>query len=229
MRRFLLAATTALTLAAGAPAARALDIVHDPASNALRIAEAARAIQEAIRRYEMMRQTYEAIAHTSSVSGLAGALGGVSRTFMPPANSVPGLMAGRGGSFGQAQQYLNQDRVYAPAERDEWAEEMERRERVTANAKALAAAGMEDTEARILELQSAQAEIEAAPDGTAGVAVGNLLTTTRQNLAAHEMQLQQVRLLLAADDRVIQQRAEQRWRRDVDDWAAKTASALEGW
>jgi hypothetical protein len=124
---------------------------------------------------------------------------------------------------------LNADRLYAPADRDEWAREMERRERVTANAKAMAQAAIEDAEQEIGSLDTMRGEVEAAPDGTAGVAVGNGLSLARQRLDASRLQLEQIRLMLAADDRVTAQRGEQAWRRDVDDWATRTRPALNGW
>lgn len=228
---------TALFLAAAlgaaeVPPARAQIPVTDAGNLAQTTLTAARALQQIQQlrlQYAQVVRTYEAIAHPTSVGGVAGAVGGLSRLVLPPASQVPDMMAGRGGEWGQAGVMLNADRLYAPTERDEWAREMERRERVTANAKAMAQAAIEDAEAEIASLDALQSEVETAPDGTAGVTVGNGLSLARQRLDASRLQLEQIRLMLAADDRVTAQRGEQAWRRDVDDWAARTRPALNGW
>ncbi|NGM23999.1 hypothetical protein G3576_28590 [Roseomonas stagni] len=231
MTRTRTALALALAVGAAAPAAAQLAVI-DGANLAQTTVTAARALQqiEQLRQqYDQLVRTYDAIAHPTSIGGVAGAVRGLSRTIMPPATQVPDMMAGRGGEWGQAGTMLNADRLYAPAERDEWAREMERRERVTANAKAMAQAAIEDAEQEIGSLDAMRGEVEAAPDGTAGVAVGNGLSLARQRLDASRLQLEQIRLMLAADDRVTTQRGEQAWRRDVDDWMTRTRPALNGW
>lgn len=231
MTRTRTALALALTVAVAPPAAAQLAVI-DGANLAQTTVTAARALQqiEQLRQqYDQLVRTYDAIAHPTSIGGVAGAVRGLSRTIMPPAAQVPDMMAGRGSEWGQAGTMLNADRLYAPAERDEWAREMERRERVTANAKAMAQAAIEDAEQEIGSLDAMRGEVEAAPDGTAGVAVGNGLSLARQRLDASRLQLEQIRLMLAADDRVTTQRGEQAWRRDVDDWATRTRPALNGW
>jgi conjugal transfer/entry exclusion protein len=231
MTRTRTALALALTVAVAAPASAQLAVI-DGANLAQTTVTAARALQqiEQLRQhYDQLVRTYDAIAHPTSIGGVAGAVRGLSRTIMPPATQVPDMMAGRGGEWGQAGTMLNADRLYAPAERDEWAREMERRERVTANAKAMAQAAIEDAEQEIGSLDAMRGEVEAAPDGTAGVAVGNGLSLARQRLDASRLQLEQIRLMLAADDRVTTQRGEQAWRRDVDDWMTRTRPALNGW
>jgi hypothetical protein len=226
-----LAVALALGAAAAHPAAAQLPVTDadNLAQTTLTAARALEQIAQLKAQYDQLLRTYDAIAHPTSIGGVAGAVGGLSRFVLPRASQVPSLMAGRGGTWGQADAMLNADRLYAPADRDEWAREMERRERVTANAKAMAQAAIEDAEAEIAALDGLQGEVEAAPDSTAGVAVGNGLALTRQRLDASRLQLEQIRLMLAADDRVTAQRGEQTWRRDVDDWAEKTRPALNGW
>ena len=106
---------------------------------------------------------------------------------------------------------------------------MERRERVTANAKAMAEAAYTDAEEQLAQLDALRAEVEAASDVTAVTAQSAAVALAHQRLSANQAMLEQARLLLTADDRVTQQRSEQRWRRDVDAWLKKTAPALEGW
>jgi Type IV secretion system proteins len=138
-------------------------------------------------------------------------------------------MNGSGNEWGTANTRLREDRLYAPADSDEWSTEMERRERVTANAKAMAEAAYTDAEEQLAQLDALRAEVEAAPDVTAVTAQSAAVALAHQRLSANQAMLEQARLLLTADDRVTQQRSEQRWRRDVDAWVKKTAPALEGW
>lgn len=230
-RTALALALAVAAVAAAAPASAQLAVIDKTnlAQTTLTAARALQQIEQLRMQYGQLVRTYDAIAHPTSIGGVAGAVRGLARTIMPPASQVPEMMAGRGGEWGQAGAMLNADRLYAPAERDEWAREMERRERVTSNAKAMAQAAIEDAEAEIASLDALQGEVEAAPDGTTGVAVGNGLALARQRLDASRLQLEQVRLLLAADERVTVQRGEQGWRRDVDDWMARTRPALNGW
>lgn len=219
MKRTILAGAAALALLA-APAS-AQWIVHDPGSNMARIMEAARALQQAIQQYEQLRATYNAIAHQTDLSGLANTLGGLGRTYMPQASRVPGLLGGQG-SWGQANGFMQQDRLYDMGNADPAAREMQRREQATANAKAIAAAGLTDAEDRIARLEAMKARLEAAQDGTEVEAVTGYLALEQQHLAAHQAQIEQARLLLAAEDRVERQREEQALRRSADDLRRKT-------
>lgn len=228
-RAILLAATFGPALASPATAQIPVIDAGNLAQTTLTATRALQQIEQLRSHYDQLVRTYNAVAHSTSIGGVAGAVGGLSRLVIPPASQVPAMMAGRGGMWGQAEAMLNADRLYAPSGRDEWAREMERRERVTANAKAMAQAGLEDAEAELRTLDGLQVEVEAAPDGTAGIAIGNGLMLTRQRLDASRLQLEQIRLMLAADDRVTTQRGEQAWRRDVDEFAEKTRPALNGW
>jgi hypothetical protein len=222
MKRLLLAATAAIPLLSGHAWAQSL--VIDPASIAARAIEASRALTQAVQEYRMLETTYHALTNATSVEGIANAVGGVSRTFMPAAGEIQGLMNGRGGRFGTADGTMREDRFYAPAEADQWSEEMERRETVTANAKAIAQAGLEDAQERIEQLTTAQSEIEGAEGVTSNTAYANLLASSQINLNAHRMQLDQIRTMLAADDRVTAQRADQKVRKDLDGWREELAN-----
>jgi hypothetical protein len=176
-----------------------------------------------------LKDTHRVLSHVTSLAGANGAIGGFTRQAGPAGSTLPRLMNGSGSEWGTANTRLREDRLYAPADSDEWSTEMERRERVTANAKAMAEAAYTDTEEQLAQLDALRAEVEAAPDVTAVTAQSAAVALAHQRLSANQAMLEQARLLLTADDRVTQQRSEQRWRRDVDVWVKKTAPALEGW
>lgn len=207
-RRLLLAAVAALPFADAAPAA-AQAVVHDPVSNVQRIAEAARAIQQAIAQYRMLEATYNAVSHATDVQGVAAALGGPVRTFMPEAGVVTDLLAGSGSMWGTASRLLNMGRYADVGTNTPWAREMQRRELVTANARAIAQAGLESAQTSIAGLTSLLDRITGSQDVTEVSAVNGALEVENQNIGHHKAQLDQVRLMLAAEDRTERQRAEQ--------------------
>ena len=217
----------ALAVALAAPA-QAQWIVSDPTHTAETIIRGINEVRELERQYRQLVSTYEAITGARSLGGIASALGGVSRTFMPGGSTVPGLMHGQS-AWGQGGALMTRNRLYSPAERDEWALEMERRERATANAQALAGAAIEDAEDRIARLGDLHAALEQAQDLREVAAIQGAIAVEQQNLGAHRAQLEQVRLLLATEERVERQRAEQRVRRDADEWIEKTRDGLGGW
>ncbi len=206
-RRILLAGAAALALAAQ-PAAAQL-ATHDAPSNLLRVAEAGRAIRQAIQQYRMLEATYNSLAHATDVAGVASALGGPVRTYMPEAGQVTDLLAGSGSLWGTANRLLNMGRYADVGSETPWAREMQRRETVTANARAIAAAGMESAQQSVMGLSSLLDRIAGSQDVTEVSAVNGALEVENQNIAHHRAQLDQVRLMLATEERTERQRAEQ--------------------
>lgn len=219
---------SAVALGLSGPATAQFTVI-DPAHIAETIARGVNEVRQLERQYGQLAATYEAITGARDMGGIAGTLGGMSRSYMPGASSVPGLLHGSGGSFGAAQSLLQRNRAYAPTQRDEWTVEMERRETVTANAQALAGAGLEDAQERIAKLEHLRHSLEQARDTREVEAVNGMIAVEQQNLAAHRAQIEHVRLLLATDERVQRQRAEQMIRRDADAVAEQTRPGLEGW
>lgn len=177
-------------------------VVHDP------LHEAAAMVQWGLQLAAMARQ-FEAIAHATSVAGIAGAAGGLMNQRLPLPGDARAFLGGNAGTYGAGAGILQSDRYYALTDDDPTAREMRRRETVSANAKALAEDAAAEAQAQLDALTGLQAEIEASPDGTANAAQANALVLQRQKLEATRLKLDQVRLLLAADDRVSTQRAEQ--------------------
>jgi type IV secretion system protein VirB5 len=211
MRRVLLGGIAALALHAAPVGAAGLP-VFDATSNTSRVIEAARALQQAIQQYQQLQRTYQAIAHATDVSGVASALGGSVRTYMPEAGSMVGLLSGAGSTYGAADALRGIARYADVGEDTPFGKEMQRRELVTANAKAIAQAGMESSQDSITNLTSLLDRVSAAKDGTEVEAVGAAIAVENQNIGHHQAQIEQVRLMLESENRVEQQRADQmRW------------------
>src|SRR3954462_13354253 len=144
MRKFLLA-TVCLTAVSGP--AYAIDLVLDPVQEAQGVMELARWVEQIAamkRQYDQLVYTYNALSHATDLSGVASALGGITRTYMPEASAIPDLMADAGYLWGRAGQFNEGDAYYTSGMIDRWSTEMARRQGVTSNAKAMAAASMTD-------------------------------------------------------------------------------------
>jgi opacity protein-like surface antigen len=227
MRRFLLA--TAALLALTAPA-RAIDVVYDPVQDFQGIQELAQWVQQIAtmkQQYDQLVSTYNALAHVTDLSSAAYALGGLTRNYMPEANAIPDLMTDVANLWGRAGYFNSYDLYYASNVIDKWGTEMERRRAVTSNAKAMAAAGALDAQDHVTKLAILQARLEAARDVTEVSAVNGLIALEQQNLDTHRAQIENVRLLLASDDRVSQQREEQMQRESADMLLQATAPITE--
>jgi hypothetical protein len=226
MRRFLLA--TAL-LALTAPA-RAIDVVYDPVQDIQGIQELAQWVQQIAamkQQYDQRVSTHNALAHVTDLSSAAYALGGLTRNYMPEANAIPDLMTDVANLWGRAGYFNSYDLYYTSNVIDKWGTEMERRRAVTSNAKAMAAAGALDAQDHVTKLAILQARLEAARDVTEVSAVNGLIALEQQNLDTHRAQIENVRLLLASDDRVSQQREEQMQRESADLLLRATAPVTE--
>lgn len=207
MKRMLLAAAAALALATGT--ARAQLSVYDLKGDVARAAEAVRSIQQMVQQYRMLESTYNAIAHATDVRGVAAALGGPARMYFPEVGQIPGLIAGSGSLYGAANGLIGMSRYLDVGEDSPWAREMQRRERATANLKAMALGGMESAQTSIGGLMSLLDRLSGSQDGTEVAAVNGALAVEQQNISHHQAQVAQLQLMLGTEDRSDRQRAEQ--------------------
>lgn len=205
-RRSLIAAALAL---APLPAAAQGVPTYDNAAFIRQGIVWAKQVQDMLRQYRMLEATYQSLTHATDVQGVAAALGGPVRTYMPEAAQVTDMLAGSGSLWGMANRLLSMGRYADVGADTPWAREMQRREMVTANARAIATAGLESAQQSIAGLSSLLARISGSQDVTEVSAVNGALEVENQNIGHHKAQLDQVRLMLAAEDRTERQRAEQ--------------------
>lgn len=183
--------------------------------------------------YMMLTRTYNAIAHATDVGGIASALGGVSRTYLPEASETLALVGQGSRLLSGAGGYRSADTLFLPQaqsglrQTERWLTEMERRQNATANAKAIAESGLADMQQRMGQLSAAQARVSASRDGTETAAVAALISTSRANLDAHNASIANLRLALHAEDRAERQRAEQMEAQGAADWGADTQWAAD--
>ena len=208
MKRHLLAAVAALPLLSGAASAQGIP-TYD---NAAFIRQGIVWLQQAKDmkfQADQLVATYNVLSHATDVSQVAAALGGPVRTYMPEAGQVTDLLAGSGSMWGTANRLLNMGRFADVGQDTPWAREMQRRETVTANARAIAQAGLESAQTSVTSLTSLIDRITGAQDVTEVSAVGGALQVESQNIAHHRAQIDQVRLMLATEERTERQRDEQ--------------------
>ena len=129
MTRYHVAAlAAALALSTAAPPAQAQGLpVYDNASNFTRIAEAGKALQQAIQQYRMLEFHLQHPGACTDVGGVANALGGATRTFMPEARELAGLLSGGGSLYGAASGLLATGRYADVGRIGVFAQEMQRR------------------------------------------------------------------------------------------------------
>jgi hypothetical protein len=216
MRKFLLASVAVMALIRPA---YALDIVFDPVQETQGIQELAQWVEQIAwmkQQYDQLVLTYNALAHATNLGGIAGALGGLTRNFMPEANVIPELMRDGNNLWGSASYFNSSDLYYVSNLMDKWSIEMERRRGVTSNAKAMAEASTLNAEDHLLKLDVLRSRLESAVDITEVSAINGLIALEQQNLDVHRTQSQNVSLLLAAEERVTVQRDEQMQRESAD-------------
>lgn len=208
MKRTLLAAAAALPLLSGAASAQGIPTYDNAAfiRQGLVWMQQARDMKA---QYDQIVRTYEALAHATDVSQVASALGGPVRTYMPEAAQITDLLAGSGSLWGVASRLLNMGRYADVGQDTPWAREMQRRELVTANVRAIASAGLESAQQSVAGLASLLDRIGGSQDVTEVSAVGGALQVESQNIAHHRAQLDQVRLMLETEERTERQRDEQ--------------------
>jgi hypothetical protein len=216
MKRRLLATVAAVPLMTGHAHAQLAVICPECAKEWTQIAGWAKQasdvleqIQWATNQYHMLNNTYNAIAHATDVQGVAAALGGVTYTYLPEASEAVNFVAGSGSIYGIASGLRTAGRYADVGDDTPWAREMQRRELATANVKSIAHRGLEDIGARLEHLGELVGLISAAEDGTAVSAHAAAVNVEQSNIGNHQAQLQQMALMLAGENRVDVQRAEQ--------------------
>jgi hypothetical protein len=168
------------------------------------------------RQYDTAVSTWNAVSHITDLGSAASALGGVTRNYMPSANDIPSLMRDVNSLWGSAGSIRSHDLYYQSALLDRWGAEMERETTVTSNAKAMTEAASIGNEQSLLNLGILQARLSAATDVTEVSAVNGLIELEGQNLQIQNAQMQNVALLLQADERVTIQRRDQARRESAD-------------
>lgn len=229
MKKFLLPIISVvfLTLPQSAHAQR---VVFDPAAFAQNVKqdflEVAQWVKEAgqwvevlgwyKRQYDTAVSTANAVAHITDLGSAASALGGVTRNYMPGASEIPRLMRDVDNLWGRAGSIQAHDLYYQSRILDRWGTEMERETAVTSNAKAMAEEAALGNEHSLYNLGLLQARLSAAQDVTEVAAVNGLIELEGQNMQIQTAQMQNVALLMAADERVTIQRREQARRESAD-------------
>lgn len=199
-----------------------------PVIDVSNLAQAIATVEQLQREFAMLERTYNSIAHTTSIQGISNAVGGLSRYTQPRSGTAMNGARGQG-AWGTAGAQMQADRLYASPTQDDWQREMERREKSTAHIKAMIEQNMVDIEEQIDALDAMKADLEAQPDGTSVQAHVGGIQLAANKLQAQQTQLMQAQTLLAAEERVTSQRAEQMRRRDLDQQINRTSGSMAGW
>ena len=235
MRKHLIVSVVAVSLI-GISAPAQAKIVFDPANFAQNTAqyvaewvkwgkEAAHWVSELAwykRQYDTMVTTYNALTSITDLQSAAWAVGGLTRNFYPDANVIPELMSDASQLYGTAGSWNAWDMMYQSQIMDKWTVEMERRMGVTSNAKAMAESSSWNAQHHMSTLDILNMRLQQAVDITEVNRINGLIALNEQNLQVHQQNTQNVALLLAAEGRVADQRAEQMRREGAESLMMKT-------
>jgi hypothetical protein len=224
MRKHLIVGVSVLALSVSSISAPAnAAIVFDPgnfAANAIQYGkeviqmgkEAAHWISELAwykRQWDTMVTTYNALTSITDLQSAAWAVGGLTRNFYPDANVIPELMSDTAQLWGTAGSWNSYDLAYQSTIVDKWSVEMERRMGVTSNTKAMAESSSWNAQQHMSTLEVLNMRLQQAADINEVERIRGLIDLNQQNLQVHQQNTQNVALLLAAENRVTQQREEQ--------------------
>jgi hypothetical protein len=224
MRKHLIVGVSVLALSVSSISAPAnAAIVFDPgnfAANAIQYGKeivewgktAAHYVSELAwykQQWDTMVVTYNALTSITDLQSAAWAVGGLTRNFYPDANVIPELMSDTAQLWGTAGSWNSYDLAYQSTIVDKWSVEMERRMGVTSNTKAMAESSSWNAQQHMSTLEILNMRLQSAADINEVERIRGLIDLNQQNLQVHQQQGQNVALLLAAEQRVTEQRQEQ--------------------
>jgi hypothetical protein len=217
MKRTLLAAAAALPLAGAPPGAAWAQIpVTDALANsqlAQQVTHALASLRQLEMQYQQLQATYNSLAHSTSVSGLANRLGSTANGL--GASEMGSALSGAGGLAGSAQQMANL-RAFSSTGSDWSAQEMTRKAQRLSNIQAVAMQQMRASEQRILGLRELMSEADAQPDIQASAALNNRIQAEHALLTAQQQQLAQLQMMARSEEQADLLRAEEMQRQSAE-------------
>jgi conjugal transfer/entry exclusion protein len=219
MQRTLLAGAAALALALAAPGmAQAQIPVTDALANsqlAQQVGHALASLRQLEMQYQQLQSTYNSIAHTNSVSGLASRLGSTANGL--GASEMGSALSGAGSIAGSAQ-YMTNMRGFSSTGSDWSAQEMARKAQRLGNIQAVAMQQMRVSEQRIAGLRELMSEADGQPDIQASAALNNRIQAEHALLTAQQQQLAQLQMIARSEEQADMLRAEDAQRQSAERW-----------
>lgn len=173
--------------------------------------------------YNQMVQTYQAIAHLpqQQLTQLGQQLN-VSQFRMPlpsASGTVGSVLGGSGlGSLGSlGQQYLTQNRIYAPSGSDFQAQQMTGTANSVAGVQAMLDQLYQSAAGHITTLQGLEGQLAGAQDEKAVADISARVQTEQTYLSAQQIQTQTIQTWQAAQVRNEEEQRQEKRRQDLDD------------
>jgi hypothetical protein len=179
------------------------------------VAQAVATVRQLEQQYQQLQATYNVLAHTTSVSGMASRLGNVANGY--GASEVGNAMTGVGSLAGAADQ-VTRMRFFSSSGTDFSATEMTRRAQRLGNVQAAAMQGMRQSEQRIAGLRELMGEIDGQPDVQASAALNNRIQAEHALLSAQQQQLAQLQLMASTQQQGDLLRAEEAARQSAEQY-----------
>ena len=237
VRTALLAGVSALALSGQAHAQMAVFDAGNFANTARSAVQGAQQIQQLTQQLSVMQQqysqlvqTYQAVAHLpqTELNQLAQQLN--TSQFRTPLPSLSGtigsVMGGSGlGSLGNlGQQYLNQNRVYAPSGSDFQAKQLTGTANSIAGVQAMLDQLYQSAAGRISVLQGLEGQLASAPDAKSVADISARVQIEQTYLAAQQVQAQTLSTWQTAQIRNEDQQRQEKRRQDIDEVINKVSA-----
>jgi flagellar biosynthesis chaperone FliJ len=179
--------------------------------------------------YQQLTYEVQSLQHLNPRAMMTG------QGLMNDATRLPGSVAGAvpGLNYGQSlstpgQRFYDQNRYYTPQGNDYAAQEMQRRQYATANLQGESMTGMTTIRARLASLTQLENSIPSQPDVQATAAINARIEAEKSYLANESIHVQHLQLMQETQAHVDQQRAEQRARKQADQWNSTVAAQAWG-
>lgn len=222
MRKMIVAGASALAmLVAGATSAGAQMTVYDPSN----FAQALKQVTELRKQYQTLQdqlktanQTLDSVRHlpNQAVNEIGRQLNvDQFRNALPSVPNVNAMLNGQ--ALGaQAQQYLNQNRVYRPTGQDFGSRELGRNAQSIANSQSLASGLYNSATQRIEALRGLEGQLSGARDAKAVADIQARIATEQAYIQSQQVQAQALQMWQEAQRRNEAQRREEQSRQELD-------------
>ncbi len=199
--------------------ARAQLPVTDAVSIAARAVQAAQNIAQLAQQLEQLKATYEILARRIETGDMAGILNSpLLRNSMPAYGQTGAYVNGTGSAPG-SEQFTQRNLYYRPEGDDFTATEMTRSAQGVANVQAMAQQNLQSLQERIEGLGELKDQVDNAQSNGDILALQARIQSEQAFISAQSTQASQLQVMLAAQDRVDQQRIDQKIRQDAEQQA----------
>lgn len=187
----------------------------------------ANAILQLKTQLQQMKQMYDALSHPTGIANMVPGLNNPSlQNLLPGTQELQQDVSGQGNGgalSGQAQQFLNQNRIYTPQGNDFQALQMNQAAQSSANVQALASNANSSLQQHLADLDQLERDcVDTGQDVTQLTACNARLQAEQDKISAQQAQLTSLEIAAHQQEQVQQQQQEQDRRRSIEQYYQNT-------